>query len=305
MKYLDYYKKKGITEDKVFDYFLETIQPSIKNWEFFVNWGKVLRESNKLKVELNLLNSLIGSNNLKEDFIKLIQNYPEVIKTLPILLGVRESNLEIREFSNSKNLTCINFHFNKKEEITKDQALEYYEFLEKSKLINLFQNKRIKNFEDYVYGVEVGLDSNGRKNRGGHLMEDLVEFIIKPILKNKNLMYLKEANAKKIKYKWNIDINVNKSSRRFDFVIYHKEKKQLYIIETNFFNGGGSKPKSVCSEFKFLYDELKEQDIKFIWITDGKGWHKEKKPFEETFIRNEYVFNLNMISNGIIEDLLN
>jgi type II restriction enzyme len=304
MKYLDYYKNKNIKEDKVFEYFLDNLQFSIKDWDYFINWNKVKREANKYKDELNLLNGLISCDNIKDEFIRLVTTFPNIIKVLPILIAVRDKEISIRKFSNSNDLSCINFNFAKINSISIDEAEKLYFFFERSGLKNIFQNKQIRNIQDYLFGLEAGLDTNGRKNRGGHLMENLVEFLIKPILERNNLEYIKEANAKKIKEKWGLNINVNKSSRRFDFVIYNKSNNKYFIIETNFFNGGGSKPKSVCGEFKGLFKELSAQNMVFIWITDGEGWLKEKRPFEESYIINDYVFNLKMIIDGVLDELI-
>ena len=152
--------------------------------------------------------------------------------------------------------------------------------------------------------MEVGLDSNGRKNRGGILMEEIVESFISDFCKNKGFEYLPQARATAIKNKWGLTIKINKSERSFDFAIYNPVNKKIKLIETNFYNGGGSKLKAVCGEFQNLYSELKEQNIDFIWITDGLGWHTTKKPLQETFNHNDYVFNLSMLEEDILDKLV-
>ena len=120
---------------------------------------------------------------------------------------------------------------------------------------------------------------------------------------NENLDFLHQATPNNIKSKWNYDVNFDKSARSFDCAVFNNKTKKLFLIETNFYNGGGSKLKSVCGEFKALFNELHEQNIDFIWITDGKGWLTTKRPLEETFKNNDYIFNLTSLQNGILDEV--
>jgi type II restriction enzyme len=306
MKYLDFYRKRGLKEDEVFNYFIKNIRTSIKTWDYFVNWDKVNGGVNKVKIELNILNSLIGANNLEKEFVSLIQEYPKIIRVFPILLAVREDKLEILKDYQNLNLNYEIFDFNTNKDINGKEAKNYFNFVKKSGLIKLFENKKIKNFVDYVFGVEVGLDSNGRKNRGGILMEGIVEMFIKDFSKkNKGIQYLSQARASRIKEAWGIDVKFDKSSRSYDFAIFNSTTKKLFLIETNFYNGGGSKLKSVCGEFKTLFRDLAKQEIEFIWITDGKGWEPTRKPLEESFDRIDYLFNLKILEEGVLGEVLN
>jgi hypothetical protein len=180
---------------------------------------------------------------------------------------------------------------------------KYFEFFDKSGLTRLFKRDGIKNLVDYVMGVEVGLDSKGRKNRGGTLMESIVEIFVKDFCEKKGFQYLSQANAKKILKEWNCVIAVDKSSRSFDFAIFNPVSKKVKLVEANFYNGGGSKLKSVCGEFRILFNELKIQNIDFIWITDGLGWRTTLRPLEETYNHNEYVYNLQMLEEGGFDKL--
>ncbi len=282
---------------KDFKNLVSTFKNSIKTWDYFVNWKKVFLNSSELEITLNKLNYLLGKQNLKEEFLKLYSSNPDIVKALPVLLAIREKNIE---FFDPETKKSIFFNFNKKED---KNANEYYEFIEKTGLIKLFKEDGIKNLVDYVIGVEVGLDSNGRKNRGGTLMEDVVEAYVLKFCKEKGFEYLAQANAKRIKDKWGFSVVVDKSSRSFDFAVYNPKNKQLKLLEVNFYNGGGSKLKAVCGEFRDLYNELKKQNIDFIWITDGLGWNTTLRPLEETYNNNEYVFNLNMIEGGVLNKL--
>lgn len=281
---------------KDFDNFINTLKNSIKTWDYFVNWEKVYSNKSDLEIALNKLNYLLGKEGLENEFYKLYSNNPDIIKALPILLAVRENKLEI---FNKITKNSEFFDFTGKEQ----NPAKYFEFIEKTGLINLFQKDGIKNLVDYVMGVEVGLDSNGRKNRGGTLMEEIVGTFLNEFCTKNNYECMSQARATSIKSKWGIDVKVDKSERSFDFAIYNVKTKKIKLFETNFYNGGGSKLKAVCGEFRSLYSELKSQNIDFIWVTDGLGWHTTKRPLEETYNHNEYVFNLNMLENDVLNTL--
>ena len=173
-------------------------------------------------------------------------------------------------------------------------------------LFELLQNHIINNLYDYLLGVEVGLDSNGRKNRGGHLMEALVEdYIIKAGYK-KNVSYFKEMYLSDIETKWNLDLSAmsgnNTSTKRFDFVI--KTDKQVYVIETNFYSSGGSKLNETARSYKMLAEESKKvKGVTFIWFTDGIGWKGAKKNLEEAFNELSTMYNIYDLDNGILNRL--
>lgn len=281
---------------KDFDHLVSTFRSSIKTWDYFVNWNKVFTNSASFEIALNKLNYLLGKDDLQGEFYRLYESNPDIAKALPVLLAVRENNLEIYN-KTSKELESYNFSGEG------GDVNKYFEFLDKSGLIKLFQRDGIKNLVDYVIGVEVGLDSNGRKNRGGTLMEEIVGLFLEDFCKQNNLKYIPQASPSKIKLKWNFDIVVDKSERSFDFAIYNPQSNKIKLFETNFYNSGGSKLKAVCGEFRSLYDELKRQNIEFIWITDGLGWHAAKRPLEETYNHNDYIFNLFMLEDGVLNEL--
>ena len=283
--------------NKDFNTLITTFKSSIKTWDYFVNWKKVFANSSDLEITLNKLNYLLGKEELKVEFQKLYTSNPDIVKALPVLLAVRESKLEVFDKA-TKNSEFFDFTG-----VEKD-CDKYYEFLEKSGLARLFQKDGIKNLVDYVMGVEVGLDSNGRKNRGGSLMEEIVESFIRELCDKNGFEYIAQARSTEIKGKWNIDVKVDKSERSFDFAVFNPKNKKVKLFEVNFYNGGGSKLKAVCGEFKSLYRELRDQNIDFVWVTDGLGWFTTKRPLEETYNHNEFVFNLNMLEAGILDELV-
>ena len=281
---------------KDYNHLISTFKISIKTWDYFVNWNKVFSNGAELEILLNKLNYLLGKDDLRQEFYKLYAHNPDIIKALPVLLAVRESSIEVFDKIN-KDSDFYDF-------TGKYQAAEkYYDFIEKSGLTKLFKRDGIKNLVDYVIGVEVGLDSNGRKNRGGKLMEEIVGAFIVDFCNQNGLDFLPQARASVIKTKWGHQIKVDKTERSFDFAVYNPKINKIKLFETNFYNGGGSKLKAVCGEFRSLYDELKQQDIELVWITDGIGWITAKRPLEEAYNHIENVFNLSMLESGALNDI--
>ena len=299
MKYLDFYEKLGLSnKEDVFNYLIENFISSSKNYSYFVDWEKVKINILSIRIKLNLLNSLLSSKDLKADFRHLLDEYPEVIDCFPILLAVRARSIEV--LRSYEPLSLDKFNFND----FSSTIEEYFIFFQNSGLYSLFESKQIKNLEDYVFGVEVGLDSHARKNRSGKSMEELTEFFIKKVVsENNDLEYLIQANSLKIKNKWNVNVEYDKSSKRFDFAVYNKITKKLFVIETNFFNTQGSKPSEVTRSYRTVFNEIKSQDIIFIWITDGAGWGNDKNHLQETFNYIDYLFSIKMLQEGILKDL--
>jgi len=279
---------------------MSSLKNSIKTWGYFVNWEKVQGNRAEMEMILNNMNYLLGKADLESEFKRLFERHQDIILAFPTLLAVRDNKLEIY---NKETKGTEMFNFDVVPTYSGEIADKYFEFLQETGLTKLFQEDGIKNLVDYVYGVEVGLDSNGRKNRGGSLMEDIVEGFVKEFCESRGFEYKAQARATNIKKDWNINVEFEKSERSFDFAIYNPATGNMKLVETNFYNGGGSKLKAVCGEFKSLYTELKEQDIDFIWVTDGRGWHTTKRPLEETYNNNEYVFNLSMLEANILNKL--
>lgn len=280
-----------------FNDWLSKFKASISDYTYYVDFEKIYKNVDKVKVELNILNSLIGSKNIEEEFQNILIKYPETLECIPLLLAVRSREIFVKD-----EIDEYLFKFDKMVYSIKD----YIKFMRESGLYDLLQNHIINNLYDYVLGIEVGLDSNGRKNRGGHLMENLVEsYIIKAGYK-KDINYFKEMYLKDIEKKWNLDLSEmsghNTSTKRFDFVI--KTDKQVYLIETNFYSSGGSKLNETARSYKMLAQESKKVDgVTFIWFTDGTGWINARKNLEETFNELETMYNIDDLDNGVLNNL--
>ena len=148
----------------------------------------------------------------------------------------------------------------------------------------------------------MGLDSNARKNRTGSLMESIVELFVADACSISKADYITQATASKIKNRWGMNIQIDKSSRQIDFAIYKNSK--LYFIETNFYGGGGSKLKSTAGEYITMSKFWNNQGIEFLWITDGHGWVSTQFPLREYFNQADYLLNLQMLQNGYLNKIL-
>lgn len=287
-----------------FSTWLSGFRDSIADYGYYIDFEKVHRNVDNIKVELNILNSLIGSKNIEADFENLMRKYPEVLKCIPLLLAVRANEIYCQDENGSH---LFQFDFGKYPPNSHAHYERYKYFMRETGLFDLLENHIVNNLVDYATGVETGLDSNGRKNRGGHLMEDLVESFIQKAGFVKGVNYFKEMYIHQITDKWNIDLsaisNQGKMEKRFDFVI--KTPNMIYGIETNFYGGGGSKLNETARSYKTLALETDTIDgFTFVWFTDGKGWTSARHNLEETFDVMEHVYNIKDMEDGIIDAIM-
>lgn len=262
---------------KDFNKWLSTFRDSIANYSYYVDFKTVYRNAEILKIELNMLNSLIGSSNIESDFKNLIIKYPSVLKCIPVLLAKREMNIFCVDEDGTYNFDFKNRNYS---------IDEYIMFMRKTGLFDLMKKHIIGNIYDYVIGVEVGLNSNGRKNRGGHLMEDLVESFINKAGFIKDKTYFKEMYLSELEKMTGLDLstlsNSGSTAKRFDFVII--SDKCVYACECNFYASGGSKLNETARSYKSLALESKGiEGFKFVWFTDGVGWVSARNNLKETF----------------------
>lgn len=278
-----------------FDKWLSGFKRSICTYDYYVNFSKVYKNVDAVRVELNIMNSLIGSHNIEQEFNDLVTRYPEVLKCIPTLLAVRQ-----REIYAADNDGAFVYDF----EHYGNSIDDYQRFMKKTGLFDLISNHVINNLVDYATGIEAGLDSNGRKNRGGHLMEDLVESFIK----DTGTKYYKEMYLDEIERMWGIDLsplsNGGKTRKRFDFVM--KTNQMIYAIEANFYkeSNGGSKLNETARSYKLLAQEAKQVDgFEFVWLTDGTAWNHAKGNLKETFDVTEYIYCITELENGALKNL--
>ena len=290
-------------KNRNFNTWLSTFRDSIADYGYYIDFEKVHRNVDGIKVELNILNSLIGSKNIRDDFKALLKRYPEVLKCIPLLLAVRANEIYCQDENGGYS---YRFDFGKYPPNSHKYYEQYSYFMEQTGLFDLLENHIINNLVDYATGVETGLDSNGRKNRGGHLMENLVEGYIQEAGFIKDKTYFKEMRIKQIEKKFGLDLssisNKGKTVKRFDFVVC--VGNTVYGIETNFYASSGSKLNETARSYKQISQEAQEIDgFKFVWFTDGNGWLDARNNLEETFDVMTHIYNIKDLENGIITEV--
>ena len=281
-----------------FNTWLSQFRETIADYKYYINFDKVYSNIADIKDELNLLNSLIGDKDIETSFERIITKYPGTLRCIPILLAKRELKIAAMDDEGA-----FKFRFDKMNYSIED----YKMFMRKTGLFDLLENHIINNLVDFVLGVETGLDSNGRKNRGGDLMENLIEsYLIKAGLES-GKTYFKEMYIHEIERRFNIDLsaisNQGKMEKRFDFVVVGAET--IYGIETNFYSSGGSKLNETARSYKTIALETKDLPyFKFVWFTDGKGWTSARFNLQETFDVLEDIYCIAELENGVIEKKL-
>lgn len=276
---------------------LSTFRESIATFDYYVNFEKVYANAYKLKRELHLFNSLIGSEHIEDDFRNLINDYPKVLHCVPILLAVRNNEILVLD-----NQQQYNFNF-KKPNVSVD---EYVKFMNRTGLFDLFSKHLINNAYDYVLGVETGLDSNARKNRTGNVMERICEEFISQTCTPYELS--SQVSSLVVKEKYGIEFKSadggSTALKRYDFVVH--KNHSTYIFEVNFYGGGGSKLNETARSYKMIAEQAKDiPNCKFIWITDGrKGWYSAKNNLRETFDVLPTLYNLQDLENGVLKELI-
>jgi len=281
-----------------FNSWLSNFKSSISNYGYYVDFEKAHKNVDKIKVELNILNTLVGSANIEADFDEIVTRYPETLKCIPLLLAVRESEIFAIDSDGEYNYNFKQANYS---------VEQYKVFMKKTGLFDLLERRIVSNLVDYATGVETGLDSNGRKNRGGHLMENLVETYLVNAGLVKNETYFKEMKIGDIEKKWGINLsaltNDGKTVKRFDFVV--KTETVIYGIETNFYTSSGSKLNETARSYKNIALEARGIDgFAFVWVTDGNGWNSAKNSLAETFGVMEHLYSIADLDAGMINNLL-
>jgi type II restriction enzyme len=264
-----------------FNVFMSQLSETNATLDYFTDFEKIKQNVNRISIKLNQLNYLIGKDDLKTAIKELFDENPKVFEVLDILIAVRK-NKNAKTFNRDGEIVLLDSYFISPEKI--------FEFIEDTGLGDIFRNKNITNLVDYVFGVEVGLDTNARKNRGGENMSKAVSLLFN----NASVFYKKEVNSSQF-----IDItSLGADLKRFDFVI--KTKVKTYLIETNFYNGGGSKLNEVARAYSDVAPKINRYpNYEFVWITDGQGWKSAKNKLEQAFSIIPSVYNLTTLDNFI------
>lgn len=290
------------SEDEVFNFFRDTLKPRLAKPSYFVNWEKVKDRTASIKMSLHLLDHVLREKNKETALAEVLRQYPETVEALPHIFASRETEFVVMPETIGDYLDIDDYTFVASSVKDESGIQKIVKFCTLVGLLDFVEDAGISSFTDFVYGIETGLDTHGRKNRGGTQMEDIVEYHIQQVCKKHGYTYLTQTTAKNIRETFSKTLTVDKSERRIDFAI--NTPGRLYLIETNFYGGGGSKLKATAGEYKGLYDHVTKDDHQFIWITDGKGWLTALPPLRETFDHIDYIINLEMLNKGVLESLL-
>lgn len=295
-------KLRFTTPDEVFAYLRDTLKPRLAKPSYFVDWNKVITQTKGVEMSLHTLDYVLGQEDKAQALFEVIKRDPQVIEALPHIFASREYEFVLIPEAVKDYLEVDEYSFRAHLYKSDEDIAKVVRFCEAIGLLDFISKAKLSSFTDFVYGVEAGLDTHGRKNRGGTQMEEIVEYYVKRICDAHGYQYLTQASAPQIKRHFGQHVTVDKSTRNFDFAISTPHK--LYLIETNFYGGGGSKLKATAGEYKGLYDLVKRDGHEFIWITDGKGWLTALYPLRENFNHTDYILNLDMINKGILEDIV-
>ena len=260
--------------EKNFDLFISQLSETNATLDYFTDFEKVIRNTNKIAIKLNQLNYLIGKDDLRKAIKELYDENPKVFEVLDILLAVRTKDKK-KTLNANGEFVLLESYFTSLQGVI--------DYIEQTGLAEVFKNKNVTNLVDYVFGVEVGLDTIARKNRGGDNMAKAV--VLK--FKGANIPFRSEVNStefEEIK-------SLGQDLKRFDFVI--QTKKKTYLIETNFYNGGGSKLNEVARAYTDIAPKINQYaKFEFVWITDGQGWLSAKNKLGEAYSLIPSIYNL-------------
>jgi type II restriction enzyme len=257
-----------------FKIFLSQLSETNATLDYFTDFKKIRINVNKISIKLNQLNYLIGKADLGKAIQELFDENPKVFEVLDILIAVRK-NKKAKTFNKEGDIVLLDTYF--------DSPKSILEYIEETGLGEVFRNKNVTNLVDYVFGIEVGLDTNARKNRGGENMSKAVSLFFD----KSNIIYKKEVSNTVFPE----IISLGADVKRFDFVI--KTKKKIYLIETNYYNGGGSKLNETARSYSDVAPKINQyKSYEFVWITDGQGWHKAKNKLQEAFSIIPSIYNL-------------
>lgn len=263
-----------------FNIFMSQLKETNQTLDFFCDFDKISLNVKNIEISLNMLNYLIGKPKMEEAVRDIWQRDKTAFNVMDILIAVRDDGKK-KVIDSLGNCVLLKSLFTSPEGVI--------EYLNETGLTSLFQSNRIKDLVDYVFGIETGLDSNARKNRSGHIMEDTVE----DILINNNVPYRKEVYSSE--YPLLADA-LGDDEKRFDFVIETDNK--VYLIEVNFYSGGGSKLNEVARAYSDIAPKINAIDgFEFVWITDGIGWKSARNKLQEAFNIIPSIYNLTTIQD--------
>lgn len=298
MAKIELYKKFfGLTSNtQIFEELIATLLPTNRTYDFFVNWEKVYGNIEKFKIEIGILGSLSNSKNFDKDLQEMLTEYPKVARVIPLLIAVRSERFDILEDLATARIYSFDF----KKEFTKNDINKFICLAKKSGIEELFRTIRV--LHDYLLGVEVGLDTNARKNRSGNFMEAVIEKELNHIKsKDGGFEIFPKGQFNRLK-EYGVNVPAELQYRTPDFCI--KKGGKLLSIEVNFYSGQGSKPQEIVDAYINRQNELRNSGWIFIWITDGYGWQQGQNQIKKAIEQMDYVMNIIFVKRGFLQLVL-
>jgi type II restriction enzyme len=294
-----YRKVLGLSRTKAIgDAFVASLLPTNRTHDFFVDWEKVQRNVEALKFEISVLNAVCGSRNAESDLKQAITRHPEVIAVFPIIIAVRASRLPVLDQQEKGKQGLIVYDFSRRVLSEKDvEAM--LSFCRKTGIVSLFESLRLSNLRDYLLGVEVGTDTNARKNRSGTWMEKEIEHHLAAAAKG--MRGSRVIRQKTFGHVAQLGVAVPQPliNRKFD--IFYSWKGANINIETNYYGGGGSKPQEIIDSYIDRQRQLATCRWRFILITDGMGWAAGENQLRRGIEELDFVMNLHFVEAGLLE----
>lgn len=291
-----------LDRESIINLFFNTLIETNHDFKFFVDWAKIKANVEKYKLELNILNSLIRQKEFEKTLKDVLTRYPEVLPCFPLLIAVRERQFRlIEDFTNLAG-QIIEYNFTPRK-LDQDEIEKIIKFLDQTGLKDFFINLSAASLRDYLTGIEVGLDTNARKNRSGKAMEILIERLIDSYrnqLKIKNIIKQKRFIAIE---KMGFKVPVELKNRKADFILI-KEPDKVVNIEANFYNVSGSKPQEIVDSYINRQEELRKAGFYFIWITDGYAWKKGQNQIVKAFNKIDFLLNTKFVKDGLFIKIL-
>lgn len=305
------YKNMDINE--LSDLFVNNLIETNRGFDFYVNWDNAI-DYKKFEIELNAMNVLIKSDDIESKFYDLAKRLPTFIATFPLLFALSKN--ERQDIWNGKDSLNIvnekldgedNFKYTfeierLKKGLSDEQISEYYTLFDRIGLKYLFENLLEKSVVDYVVGVLVGLDSNGRKNRGGTAFEDACKPIIAEICKSYDIKLISQKQFKVLR-RYGFEISEDVANRKADFILV-KDRK-IFNIEVDYFFRGGSKPEEIIDSYINRQNDLEKLNIGFALLTDGMCWdNKAKSQLRKGFRKLKNLLNYHLSKSGMLEEII-
>jgi type II restriction enzyme len=305
MKPLPTYSGLGLeTPDEVFEYLVTTFHDNLREWDYFVNWSKAFENTGQVSELVEKWDQLIGVPDFNESFRSLLTEHPELSTTIPSLIvrdgsGTARFSIVTENPNWREGLRNFDFSLPAMSEGDVELALE---FVSKSGLRRIFEDGGVSRVRDFLLGAEAGVDSHGRKNRGGNAMTHIVTKVLEDHCNDGGFELAREVSPNAISNMWGVDLSSLNPNRRFDFAMMRDGR--VFVVEVNAYGGGGSKLKATAAEYIGLQAEIQDSPVIFVWITEGAGWRSTRRPLRKAFDSIDHVLNLRLIEHGALDDVL-